>query len=88
MSGARLRWERAGEARVVSIGADAVALCSNVPFPPGARVSGALVDDASLVVRVKVHSCRRRTEGDYWVEGRPIDLPRSVRERLERDCTG
>jgi hypothetical protein len=86
MTAARLRWERGGEARVVSIGADAIALRSSVPWPPGARPLAVLADDDRLTVRVKVHGCRRQPEGDYRIEGRPIDLPRAVRERLERDA--
>jgi hypothetical protein len=84
MSGARLRWERGGEAQVVSIGADAIVLRSTVPWPPGARVIGVLVDGDGAKVRVKVHGCRRQPEGDFCVEGRPIDLPRDVREQLAR----
>jgi len=32
---------------------------------------------------VKVHGCRRQPEGDFRIAGRPIDLPREVRERIE-----
>jgi hypothetical protein len=37
---------------------------------------------AGVRVRVKVHACRKQPEGDYRVEGRPIDMARAVRERI------
>jgi hypothetical protein len=88
-------WARGGEARIVSLTADTIALESTAPWPPGARVEGTLVaeglvppDAAAPVLRVKVHASRRRVEGDYLVEGRPIDLGRSLRERLEARIAG
>jgi hypothetical protein len=81
-TGGRIRWAGGGEARLVSITADAIVLRSTVPFPPGARIEGALEDDPSATVRLKVHVSRRQPEGEFLVEGRPLDLTRRVRERL------
>jgi hypothetical protein len=88
-------WARGGEARIVSLTADTIALESTTPWPPGARAEGTLVAEglaphgaAAPALRVKVHACRRRVEGDYLVEGRPIDLGRGLRERLEALVTG
>jgi hypothetical protein len=82
-------WARGGEARIVSLTADTISLASTAPWPPGSRVEGTLRSDglsaggaAAPVLRVKVHASRRRAEGDYLVEGRPIDLGRTLRERL------
>jgi hypothetical protein len=83
---AHLRWSRGGEARVVAIDADAVVLRSTVPSPPGSRIEGSLLEDPPATLRVKVHASRKQPEGDYLLEGRPLDLLRSTRERLERLC--
>jgi hypothetical protein len=32
---------------------------------------------------VKVHASKRQPEGDFLLEGRPLDMPRETRERLE-----
>jgi hypothetical protein len=36
------------------------------------------------VVKVKVHASRKREDGRFAIEGRPVDLPRVVRERVEK----
>ncbi|HEY4016172.1 MAG TPA: hypothetical protein VGM06_22710 [Polyangiaceae bacterium] len=83
-------WARGGEARIVSLSADAIALASTAPWPPGSRIEGTLTAEGLApaggsppVLRVKVHASRRTPEGDFLVEGRPIDLGRGLRERLE-----
>jgi hypothetical protein len=94
---ARVTWAQGGEAGVVSIGADAVVLRSTVPSPPGSRIEGRVegpadvpgaVDGggagrAPLSLRVKVHGCKRQGEGEFMIVGRPIDLSREARDRLE-----
>jgi len=81
---ARVTWTKGGEARVVSIGADAIALRSSVPWPPGSRVEGMVQTDGKpIVLRVKVHSSKREGDRDFLLQGRPIDLARDARERLE-----
>ncbi len=86
----RLVWARGGEAHVVSLTIDAVTIVSAVPWPPGARVEGTLHAEGLSgsagrppMLRVKVHASRVRPEGDFLVAGRPIDLPRALRERIE-----
>jgi hypothetical protein len=32
---------------------------------------------------VKVHTCRRQPDGDFVIEGRPLDLTRGTRDRLD-----
>jgi hypothetical protein len=82
------------EARIESLEArgngHAIRLCSTVPFPPGARVEGALAEEPSVVVRLKVHSCRRigEEDGAFEIAGRTLDLPRRVREEIERRLGG
>jgi len=80
---ARLTWSSGGEATVVSLHPKAIVLRSSVPSPPGSRLEGTLVGEPVARLLVKVHGCRKQPEGDFVIEGRPIDLPREVRERIE-----
>ncbi len=84
---AHIRWSRGGEARVVSIDAHAIVLRSTVPSPPGSRIEGSLAGEPPATLRVKVHASKRQPDGDFVLEGRPLDLPRETRERLERLTT-
>jgi hypothetical protein len=87
----RVTWTRGGEARLVSIAADAVVLTSTVPWPPGSRIEGAVVvaGAAAGPLRVKVHASRRQAGSAspggfaFLIEGRPIDLKRDLRVFLE-----
>jgi hypothetical protein len=83
-----VRWSRGGEARVVTIDAQAIVLRSTVPSPPGSRIEGALVGEPAATLRVKVHGSKKQLEGDFVLEGRPLDLPRETRERIERLARG
>ena len=78
-----LRWTAGGEARVVAIGADAIALRSTVPAPPGSRIEGTLLGDPPVTLRIKVHASRRQADGEFVLHGRPLDLTRETRARLE-----
>jgi hypothetical protein len=84
-----IRWRTGGEARIVSMGLRAMIVRSTVPSPPGSRIEGTIEEDASpslrSALRVKVHGCKRQPEGDFVIEGRPLDLPRELRLRLERE---
>ena len=76
-------WVRGGEASVVSMTERGIALRSTVPWPPGSRIEGAFIGQPQAAVRLKVHSCRRQPEGDFLLEGRPLDLTRAARARLD-----
>ena len=89
-AGVRVAWARGGEARILALSAGAISLSSTVPWPPGSRVEGALraeglapAGSVAPALRIKVHASRKAPDGDYLVEGRPIDMARTVRERLE-----
>ena len=62
---------------------------STVPSPPGSRIEGTLEGEAlpflRATVRLKVHACKKQPEGDFVLEGRPLDLPRELRVRLESE---
>jgi hypothetical protein len=84
MGDVRVRWAKGGEARIVSIGADTIVLRSTVPAPPGSRWEGTVeARGAARVLRVKVHTSRREGEGEFLLQGRPLDLAREVRQYLE-----
>lgn len=81
-----VRWAAGGEARVLRIGADTIALDSSVPSPPGSRIEGTLEGEtlAAARLRVKVHASKLQPDGRFLLEGRPLDLSRSTREQLDR----
>jgi hypothetical protein len=82
---AHVRWSAGGDARVLSIRADAIALDSTVPSPPGSRLEGTIVGDGvrPTRLRVKVHASRRQADGRFLLDGRPLDLSREARAELE-----
>jgi hypothetical protein len=84
MTESRVRWVRGGEARIVSVAADEIAVCSTVAHPPGSRVEGEVAALGGRPVRVKVHACRLQPEGDFLIRGRLLDLSRADRLGLER----
>jgi hypothetical protein len=79
---ASLAWVKGGTARVVKLSADAIVLVSTVPSPPGSRIDGALDDEPTAIVRVKIHGSRKQPDGSFLLEGRPIDLAKELRERI------
>ena len=79
---AHVAWVGGGEARVVSLDDKGIALRSTVPSPPGSRLEGALAGEPPAKLRVKIHACRKQPEGDFVLEGRPLDMTREVRERV------
>ncbi len=75
-----VRWQNGGEAAFVSLVKDAVVVRSTVSSPPGSRLEGTLAGNAAaLVVRVKVHGCKKQPDGAFVIEGRLIDATREVR---------
>lgn len=87
MSG-HVAWDRGGEASVVSLRDDAIALVSSVPSPPGSRLEGALAGEPPAQLRVKVHACRKRADGAFDLEGRTLDMTREVRDRVAKLVAG
>ncbi len=81
-------WERGGEASIVSLRDDAIAIVSSVPSPPGSRLEGTLAGEPPARLRVKVHACRKRADGAFDVEGRTLDMTREVRERVTKLVAG
>jgi hypothetical protein len=83
LPGAQLEWDKGGLARFVSASARTVTLVSNVPWPPGSRISGTLVVEPRATIRIKIHGCHAQPDGTFRLEGRPLDLSRELRARLE-----
>ncbi|HEY8042024.1 MAG TPA: hypothetical protein VIF15_19610 [Polyangiaceae bacterium] len=80
---AHVKWAKGGHARVVAIEANAIVLRSSVPSPPGSRIEGTLEGSPAAALRVKVHTARKQPEGDFVLEGRPLDMTSETRARLE-----
>jgi hypothetical protein len=83
LASAHLEWDGGGFALFVSAGLNAVALVSTVPWPPGSRISGTLVAEPRASVRIKVHRSRAEADGTFRLDGRPLDLTRELRARIE-----
>jgi hypothetical protein len=79
---AYVKWALGGSAEIVSIVGDKITLRSTRPSPPGSRIEGVVAGPTGTKLRVKVHACRRQAEGDFVLEGRPLDLTREARDRL------
>ena len=78
-----VRWERGGEANVLSLEVDAITLRSSVPAPPGARVKGVLDEIGNAQILVKVHGSKKQSDGSFLIEGRAIDMKRDLRVSIE-----
>lgn len=91
----KVRWAKGGEADIVAITIDTIALLSTIPSPPGSRIEGAVLGLAPIAragagegssgvsIRVKVHGCKREADGRYRIDGRPLDLTRQLLDRLQ-----
>lgn len=74
-----VRLDKGGEADLVSLDADRIALRSTIASAPGSPLSGKLENGAT--VRVKVHRCRKQDDR-FLIEGRLVDATRKLREEL------
>jgi hypothetical protein len=77
-----LRWAQGGDAHLLSISGEAVAIRSSIASPPGSRIEGTLVDDPPATLTLKVRSCRRQPRGDFILQGSLINVTRELRDRL------
>jgi hypothetical protein len=88
----RVEWKSGGSAWVVSLRRDAVVLRSTVPSPPGSRIEGAIECGKAFgplaTLRIKVHSAKLQTNGNYLLAGRALDMTRELRERIEGGLSG
>lgn len=72
---------KGGTARFVKISDTAVSLLSTSPSPPGSRIDATFVEATEVPFRVKIHGSKKRPDGLFALEGRPIDMTREVRMR-------
>jgi hypothetical protein len=82
MTSPAIAWVKGGTARVVKLTAETIVLVSTTPSPPGSRIEGALEDEPTTLLRVKIHGSRKQPDGSFLLEGRPIDLAKELRERI------
>ena len=84
---------RVGEVTLGNWDTTAFRIVSPKPFPPGARISLALVEalgadaDPRLSFRMKVHRCRRDEAGTFEISGALMDTRRETIAAL-RAMTG
>jgi hypothetical protein len=74
-----LRWARGGEADLVAFDGDRISVRSSIPSAPGSRPDATMASGSGL--RIKVHRCQK-VDASFLIEGRLIDLRRSVRDEL------
>ncbi len=75
-------WAKGGTAAFLTVVSDVVTLRSTIPSPPGSRLEGTFVSDASVAVSVKVHGSKREPDGSFVVKGRLLDANRALRDRV------
>ncbi|MGH7285291.1 MAG: hypothetical protein ACRELY_27525 [Polyangiaceae bacterium] len=78
-----MRWERGGEASIVTLKGDAITVRSTVPAPPGARIKGQLDLTEAKELLMKVHGAKKQPDGSFVIEGRCIDMTRDLRLSIE-----
>ena len=90
MADVKIRWAKGGEAKLLALDPSTVRLWSSIPSPPGSRIEGTTDEDTPAVIKVKIHVSRALPEaqgGGFLLEGRPLDLPKEVRDRLARSLS-
>lgn len=78
----RLRWAQGGDAQLLSISGEAVAVRSTISSPPGSRIEGTLLDEPPATLTLKVQSCRRQPSGEFVLQGTLVNVTREVRDWL------
>jgi hypothetical protein len=78
----RIRWAQGGEAQLLSISGEAVAIRSSISSPPGSRIEGTLVEEPPATLTLKVRTCRRQPSGEFVLQGTLVNVTREVRDRL------
>lgn len=89
-STARVTWAKGGSAVILAMTPTTITLRSTVPSPPGSRIEGTFDAGEGAgggatggLVRVKIHGSRRQEDGSFVLEGRPLDMTKELRERIE-----
>jgi hypothetical protein len=75
-----LTWAKGGTAEVISVDDDRVTLRSTTSAPPGARLEATLATGEA--VKIKSHGTHKEEDGTFTLNGRLLDAPRALREKL------
>ena len=80
----QIAWSKGGTAEVLVLSNDRVVLRSSIPSPPGSRITGAVTVQGESVgsLWVKIHGSKRLDENVYELVGRPLDLAKTLRDRV------
>ncbi|MBL9109023.1 MAG: hypothetical protein JNM74_07125 [Myxococcales bacterium] len=70
---------KGGSATIVSVTETTCTLVSTHPSPPGSRIDATFPSASGVSFRVKIHGSKKRDDGRFVLEGRPIDMTRDVR---------
>ena len=72
---------KGGTATIVSVTETTCTLVSTHPSPPGSRIDATFPSAPGVSFRVKIHGSKKRPDGLFDLEGRPLDMTREVRAR-------
>jgi hypothetical protein len=75
-----LTWAKGGTAEVISVSDDRITLRSTTSAPPGARLEATLATGEA--VKIKSHGTHKEDDGTFTLNGRLLDAPRALREKL------
>jgi hypothetical protein len=80
-----LVWARGGYATLELLEGERVVLISSIPSPPGSRLDASvkLGETSGANLRFKIHGSRKRADGMFVLEARPVDLTRETRASLD-----
>lgn len=70
---------KGGSATIVSVTETTCTLVSTHPSPPGSRIDATFPSASGVSFRVKIHGSKKRDDGRFVLDGRPIDMTRDVR---------
>jgi hypothetical protein len=81
---AHITWSKGGTAQVLELSNDRAVLHSTTPSPPGSRITGTVTIEGQSVgsLWVKIHGSKRLADNVYELTGRPLDLGKTLRERV------
>jgi hypothetical protein len=77
-----LAWVDGGQGQVVETDGQRAVVRSSRAAPPGCPLTARVELASAPQVRLKVHGCRRESDGWFRIEARWVDLTRAMREEI------